>query len=879
MGGRPRQAAWRRGQESGGKPLHSRALASLLMVVLAAAVAQAAIPAPKEVLGFDVGEDRKLADWSQVLDYFKKVAAADPKRVRFSQLGKTTLGKPFVLLTISSAENTKKLERYRQIQARLADPRGLGEEEAAGLIAEGKAIVLITCTIHSTEVASTQTAMEFVYRLLSEGTPRHRTILKDAIFLLVPSLNPDGQEMVVEWYRKTLNTRYEGSAPPFLYHHYVGHDNNRDWYMFTQMETRLAVEKVHNVWHPQVVYDLHQMGSNAARIFTPPWTDPVEPNVDPLLVSEANMLGTAMAADLATAGKKGVVINAIFDYWSPARHYQSYHGGLRILTESASARLATPLTVRFEQLDTNALGYNAQRASWNYPDPWPGGTWRLRDIVDYQLITMESCLFHTAQNRAMFLRNFLAIGRNALAPRKGGPFAFLVPPEQKDPATAAKMLNVLRLGLVEIQRATKTFSADGLEYPVGTYVILLEQPYSSWAKTLLERQRYPDLRLYPGGPPRRPYDVTAHTLPLLMGVKTVEVQGKFQAELEKVAADIAPPAGQVAFPSGGGQAWYLLKPASNSAYQAVNRLLKNQVEVGRDRQGNFLIRASDQVLKPLAVEFGLNFEAAGRATEQARRLRAPRLGLYKSYVPSMDEGWTRYVLEQFEFPYTSIFDKEVRAGRLNERFDVIVIADSSTRAIVNGQPREAPAPPAGGRGERGEEFRFQGPLPEEYTGGLGEAGVRSLGEFIVRGGTLVLLNRASNFAIERLGVGARNVLADVPTRDFYGPGSLLRIRLDSHHPLAYGMDEEAAAWFEHGPVFEPSYTSAQSEGVTAVASFPEGNPLMSGWLLGDSLIQKRHAIVDARLGSGHVVLFGIRPQYRAQSHATYKLLFNALFYF
>jgi len=456
----------------------------LLMVVLAAAVAQAAIPAPKEVLGFDVGEDRKLADWSQVLDYFKKVAAADPKRVRFSQLGKTTLGKPFVLLTISSAENTKKLERYRQIQARLADPRGLGEEEAAGLIAEGKAIVLITCTIHSTEVASTQTAMEFVYRLLSEGTPRHRTILKDAIFLLVPSLNPDGQAMVVEWYRKTLNTRYEGSAPPFLYHHYVGHDNNRDWYMFTQMETRLAVEKVHNVWHPQVVYDLHQMGSNAARIFTPPWTDPVEPNVDPLLVSEANMLGTAMAADLATAGKKGVVINAIFDYWSPARHYQSYHGGLRILTESASARLATPLTVRFEQLDTNALGYNAQRASWNYPDPWPGGTWRLRDIVDYQLITMESCLFHTAQNRAMFLRNFLAIGRNALAPRKrpratltpslvtkeGEPFMVFGTPggDGQDQWTLQFFLNVVDFGM-GLQEAIDAPTFHSAHFPSSFY--------------------------------------------------------------------------------------------------------------------------------------------------------------------------------------------------------------------------------------------------------------------------------------------------------------------------------------------------------------------------------------------------------------------------
>ncbi len=850
----------------------------------------ASIPAPKEVLGFEVGEDRKLADWGQVLDYLQKVAAADPLRVKFTELGKSTLGKPFVLLTISAPENLKNLDRYREIQARLADPRGLSDQEANRLVGEGKAIVLITCTVHSTEVASSQTALEFVYRLLTEDTPRHRTILKETVFLLVPSLNPDGQDMVVQWYRKTLGTRYEGSHPPFLYHHYVGHDDNRDWYMFTQVETRLTIEKAHNVWHPHVVYDMHQMRSNSARIFTPPWLDPVEPNIDPLLVSEVNMLGTAMAADLATAGKKGVVVNAMYDYWTPARHYQSYHGGLRVLTESASARLASPIQVRFEQLDTNALGYNAQQASWNYPDPWPGGTWRLRDIMDYQLIAMESCLFHAAQNREMFLRNFYRIGKNALAPRTQGPVAFLVPPDQKDPSTAAKMLNVLRFGMVEVHRASKPFSADGLEYPAGTYVVPLEQPYGPWAKTMLERQRYPDLRLYPGGPPKRPYDVTAHTLPLLMGVKTVEVRARFQAETERVTGDIPPPPGVT---MGGPSGRYRLKSESNNAFLAVNRLLKTGGKVWRDRNGDFLVSEEGFApgrFHPFVQNLGLHFiREESPISKDARTLRAPRIGLYKSYVPSMDEGWTRYVLDQFEFPYTSIFDKDIREGKLNERFDVILIADMSPRVIVNGQPREAPTPPTrqarapvstdAGRRERGEESGFQGPVPEEFTGGLGEAGVGSLREFVTRGGTLVLLNRASLFGIERLGVGARDVLAEVATRDFYAPGSLLRVRLDPAHPVAHGMDAEAAVWFEHGPAFEPTFQSSVSGAVTPVASFPDGNPLMSGWLLGDHLIQKRHVILDARLGRGHAVLFGIRPQYRAQSHGTYKLLFNALFYF
>jgi hypothetical protein len=853
-----------------------------VLALLAAVAVQAAIPAPRQVLGFEMGEDRKLADWNQVIGYFQKAAAGDPERVKYAELGKTTDGRPFALVTISSAGNMARLEHYRGLQARLADPRGLSEEEANRLIREGKAVVLITCTVHSTEVASTLAAIEYVYRLLTEDTPRHRLILENTIFLLVPSLNPDGLDMVADWYRKSLGARWEGSPPPFLYHRYVGHDDNRDWYMFTQAETRLMVGQVHNVWHPHVVYDMHQMGLYAARMFTPPWLDPVDPNIDPLLVSEVNMLGTAMAADLATAGKKGVVVNAMYDYWGPARHYQSYHGGLRILTEAASARLATPVDIRFEQLDTGALGYSAQQATWNHPDPWPGGAWRLRDIVDYELIAMEACLFYTAQNREMFLRNFYRIGKNALEPWPGKPAAFLVPPDQKDPATAAKMLNVLRFGMVEVQQSKKPFTADGAEYPAGTYIISLDQPYSPWAKTMLERQKYPDLRQYPGGPPKRPYDVTAHTLPLLMGVKAVEVRNKLEAEAELVRSDLVPPPGAI---TGASAAAFLLQPTSTSAFQAVNRLLKKQVPVSRDSRGNFVVRAPAAAIKPLADEFGLQFRALERGARRARPLRPPRIGVYQSYVPSMDEGWTRFVLEQFEFPYRTLYDKDIRAGKLNESCDVILIADMSRRVIVEGYPSAGqrgrdtgplPAEPRPGERERGELPFFTGPMPEEYAGGLGEAGVRALHEFVQQGGAVVLLNRACAFGSE-LGVSIKNVLSGVATREFYAPGSLLRIQVDTRHPLGWGMDAEAAAWFEQGPAFEIPASAADT--IKPVATFPETNPLLSGWLLGDNLLHKRPVVVDAQVGRGHVVLFGIRPQYRAQSHGTYTLLFNSLFYF
>ena len=874
-------------------------LSSLLVIVyvaMAAVPAAGQIPSPESVLGFKVGEDRKLADWGQVLDYFQKVALAAPDRVKFEELGKSTLGKPFVALTISSAENIRQLEHYRQIQLRLADPRGLSDAEADKLIVQGKAVVLITCTIHSTEVASTQTSMEFVYKLLTEDTPRHRTILDNTIFLLVPSLNPDGQDMVVKWYRKNLGTPLEGSSPVELYHPYVGHDNNRDWYMFTQVESQLTVGRIQNVWHPHVVYDVHQMGSYSARIFSPPFLDPVDPNVDPLIVEEINMLGTAMAADLATQSKKGVAVNAMYDFWSPARHYQAYHGGLRILTESASARLASPIRVRFEELDTHALGYNAQQASWNYPDPWPGGEWHLGDIVDYQLITFEACLYDTAQNREMFLRNFYRVGKKAVE-RQGPPYAYLVPPEQKDLPVAVKMLNTLRFGLVEVHRARQKFTADGIEYPAGTFVILLAQPYGRYAKTLLERQHYPDMREYPGGPPKRPYDVTAQTLPLLMAVRTIEVHNAFQADLESLEKIELPP-GQVE-PA---RRQYLLRPDSNNAYLAVNRLLKGGGEVARLRvatrdggrefpPGTFVVRRGN-VRQPRydrgqLAALGVDFFATELPLLDAAPLRMPRVGIYKSYVPSIDEGWTRWLLEQFEFPFTSLHDQEIREGNLNSRLDVVVIPDQSVQAIVNGHRRRQRGEPEGigreaaepaAQRDREETF-FQGPVPDEFTGGLGAAGVENLRSFVMHGGTLVTLNRASNFPIEKLGVGSRNLLRDIPVRDFYCPGSILRMVVDPNHPLAYGMDREAAAWVQQGPALAPAFENASAPGAVSVAHYPNGNPLMSGWLLGDTFLQNRSALMDAPMGLGHVVMFGFRPQYRGQSYGTFKMLFNALYYF
>ncbi|HKW99210.1 MAG TPA: M14 metallopeptidase family protein [Bryobacteraceae bacterium] len=764
---------------------------------------QAAVPTPKSHFGHEIGADRELLDWASVVSYFQ-VLARSSDQVRFEELGKTVEGRPFIAAIIAAPETLRSLDRYKEIQRRLADPRITSEAEAEKLIAQGKTVVLLTCAIHSTEVASTHTAVEFAYRLLTEDKPRYRAILNNVILILVPSLNPDGVDIVTRWYRRTLGTAYEGTSPPELYHHYLGHDNNRDWYFFTQPETRLTVGKLHNVWHPEIVYDVHQQGPNASRIFVPPWLDPIEPNVDAILAQEMNWIGTAIAADLTAAGKKGVAIHAAYDFWSPARHYQAFHAGLRILTESASARLATPITIRPEQLDTHALGYNARERSWNFLEPWEGGEWHLRDIIDYQLIAFESCLYQAALHREDLVRNFYRVGRRAVA--RTEPAAFLIPVKQRDPGATRKLLETLDFGMVEIGRA-----------PDGSHVISMTQPYGSFAKTLLERQNYPETRQYPGGPPVRPYDVTAQTLPLLMGV-----------DVETLEKPFAGPLTREHFPEDQHQESF--SASDTDSWFTVNRIWKSGGTVWRD---------------PESGDF-----ATSQKGSQWKELHRSRIGLYKSYIPAIDEGWTRWLFDEFGFVYKSLGNHEIQAGDLRRSYDVIVFPDQPARDLVSGY--------------------LKGAMPEEFTGGLAEAGAHALREFADQGGSLIFLNRSTQYAIEYLDLKVKNVVEDVPSRDFYAPGSLLNVVLDTRHPLTLGLPREIAIWSEHSPAWNVDEGS--------VARYPEAQILASGWLLGEKLIAGKTALADIRLGQGHVILFGMRPQYRGQSYQTFKLFFNALVY-
>jgi len=828
----------------------------LLLLIFGVSFAQK-ITSPKDFLGFSIGEDRKLADTQEIFAYFHKISEQSD-RILLKNLGKTTMGNDFLLAIISSEDNIKNIDRILEIQQKLADPRKVEGNELEELIACGKSIVEINCSIHSTEIAATQLSMKLAYDLISSEDEDVLEILKNVILLLVPIHNPDGHQMVVDWYEKYIGTKYEGCRMPWLYHKYVGHDINRDWYYFSQAETRLTVEKIYNIWHPMVIVDMHQMGSTGARLFVPPFTDPIEPNVDPILVQNINIMGTYIAGELISKDKGGVVFNTIFDAWSPSRAYMHYHGGIRILTETASANIATPINIDF-----NDIKSDYKKTAWNFPLLWEGGEWKIKDILDYEYIAAMGMLKNVSNNREYWLRSFYNVGKNALNYKKE-PYAYVIPLEQKSIPEMIKMLKVLRIGDVEIHIAKEDFRIEGYKFKKGTFIIYSAQPYGSFARALLSAQKYPEIRLYENGPLKRPYDATAHNLPLLMGVNVIEVKSQFDVNSEKID-EIRYPEGKLMV-LGTEIFGFINRYKSNFDALLVNRLLKEkispywlasdiQIDNEKFNRGSIFIPYSSEteiLLKNISDELPVNIKSVSdKFRINGFKINKSRIGLYKGYTASMDEGWTRWVLDQYEFGYESLFGEDIRKGNLNKRFDVIIIPDISGNRIINGISEKY--------------------IPPEYSGGIGEVGLNNLKKFLEKGGSIVGLNGASDFLIKNFWLNVSNVVERIDKLKFYIPGSILKILLNENHPIAFGLDREINGLFYYSPIFETD------EG-QVVGKYPPSNPLLSGWLEGEKYVINKSAIVETNYGDGKIILIGFKPQYRGQSEDSFRILFNSIFY-
>ena len=867
------------------------ATAIAALAVMATLVADAAgqLQTPEEFLGFTVGADNKLVRWDKIVDYMK-LAAAHSDRVRFRELGKTSDNNPFIALEISSPDTLKNLDRYKQMERKLYFQGGApSDAERDEIFRQGKLVLLVTCSIHATEIGASQMSVELVHRLATSDAPDVKKILDNVIFVLVPSLNPDGQIMVTDWFNKNVGTEYANSPIPYLYHPYVGHDNNRDMYMFTQKESQHTAKLLWHDWFPSVWLDEHQMGSNAARIFVMPATDPINANVHPLIYRWNGILGQSQAAALEAAGKEGIIYNSTYtNFWEGAMAWSGWwHNQIGLLTEVASARVAAPIDqvravpgrpstgsgqvppagsgggrgeMRFDSGPIPAPTDITSRTE--YPRPWMGGHWTLRDIVDYEMIATMALLETAADRRETIMRQIYEVNRQTIEDgKKGNPSAILVPVEhQHDVREAAHLVDELNMGGVEIYRADAAFEADGKAYGTGTFVIPMTQVFARYAKDMLEKQTYPEVRRSPTSAPEPPYDVTAWSLGMLLGVDTVFVKNALPAVKMTKVEGRPPIAGDV---TGTGTRFAFDYKGPDSAI-AINRLLKEGARVAFDGPSHVAVTSIARTkIESIAKDLGLNVKASEiRNPQSAIRndgvvFHAPRVAMYQPWTGgNMDEGWTRWVLEQYEFSLTSIHNADIRAGKLRQKFDTIIIADQDPRAIVDGF--DAPA------------------IRPEYRGGIGEAGLDHLKQFVADGGTLVTMGNACDLAIEKLPIPVRNLKKGLARDQHFAPGAILKLEVDTQHPIGYGVAADTYGFYINSPFFQLT-EGFNSQRSTVVARYPNTNVIASGWLKGEELMAGRAAVVSIYMNPGKVVLFGLRPQHRAQTHATFPLLFNALY--
>ncbi len=769
------------------------------------------IPAPKAVLGFHPTDDKTIADWSQITNYFGKLDAASG-RVKIETLGETTLKKPFIVAFISAEENIRNLDKYREINQKLADPRKIKDNaELENLIARGKTIVSISCSIHSTEIVASQMSMNLAYELATAQDAETKEILQNTILMLIPSANPDGIDIVAEWYRKTLGTFSEGSNPPELYHHYAGHDNNRDWFMMNLAETRLVTKLFWQQWFPQIVYDVHQMGQTGARFVIPPFFDPPNPNIPPLILREVGLLGYKMAADLQAKNIAGVATNTTFDTWwhGGFRSAPYYHNSIGILSEAASANLMSPVRMTAEKMrDRRERGLNSPfEYSTAHPNPWRPTAWGPREIAGIEMIASRSLLQMAAKFRANYLRNFANLNRFNSQPgaNPAQPVAYVIFAGQAREEIVARFLEILMWQGIEVYKMkselmTSIAGSSGeihTEVPLGSFLVFLDQPQRNNVEALFGRQVYPN-RVDEKGNVDPPYDVAGWTLPLQMGIEYYAVtqiteQAQGERQLEKMTH-------------------------INQARETLN------LDPARE--------SFENLTNPLKS--------------------APKIGVYKGFGSSMDEGWTRWTLDAFRIPFQSVRDADVRNGNLQQRFDVIILPSQREEQILKGLKEEN--------------------YPKEFTGGIGEAGAENLRKFVEEGGRLICFDDSCELVIKRFNLPLKNVLSGLKRSEFYCPGSILQIDVDTTDPLAKGLKKQMPAYFIDSAAFEISDAAK----VKSVATYAQKNALLSGWLLGEKYLNGKTALARSDYGKGEIVLFGFRPQHRGQTFATFPFLFNAL---
>lgn len=839
------------------------------------------IPTPESFFGHKPGADFHLITFEKALDYFQIINAASDRMLMFD-MGPTTGGRRMKYAVISAEENLRRLDEFKSMNRRLALVKDITDADAAEIAENGKAIVWIDGGLHGTEVAPAQLLPQLAYDLVI-GEDRKTQKIRDEVITLLVFANPDGMTIVSDWYMGNVGTPYEVSRLPWLYHEYVGHDNNRDSFMSNLIETQNMNRATSQEWFPVILYNQHQTGPFPARIWIPPDSEPTNPNVHPLIIRWKNLIGSAMGRAFDAADQPGAISRVRYDTWYPgyATQVVDGHNTISILTETQLYRYATP---QFFQLRDFPKEHQDLTKGVFYPNPWLGGWWRLGDAVAYNHTACMAVLETAARYRRDLLLDKYKIGRDVIQRfNNEPPYGWIIPAKQDDAASTALLLDRLMINGIQVFQADEHFEYAGLSFPKGTTLIPASQSFGLFAKNMMELQHYPDLRDYPhlwqglvgttktGRQPLRAYDGAGWTLPVQMGVATIALQRPVDVPMTRIERSNEN-GGRLT----GGGSHFILSRKNNGTYAALPKILKagGRIETAMKdfslgsrpfSQGSFIVKGglSRAQMNRIAGET-ISTVQLGKADVSSKRLRMPSIALYKSWVASMDAGWIRYIFDEFGWDLHAMTDAEVRVGRLNDRFDVILLPDQRASSILNGHKK--------------------GTMPPDYIGGMTKAGADHIKQFVEDGGILVCNKSSSQFAIDLFDLPLRNMLQDVKSDSFACPGSILKMTYDTNHPLAYGMAEDGIANFSRGLVFGAESDSSKKEILEkghklletgTVGRYPDEPLLISGWIHGGKTIRGQAAVIDVPVGKGRVVLFGFNVHNRSQAHATIKLLFNA----
>jgi hypothetical protein len=814
----------------------------VVLVLAFALVAHAgAVTSPAEYLGHAVGADFELVDWKQCSDYYRKLAEQSPN-VKLNVEGKTTEGRDFLIVAISSQSNLSNLAQLKAFAATIADPRGTTPQQRDEAINNGKVFITITPAMHSVEVGGTQFAMQFAYDLATSDAEPWRSTRENAVVILCPNLNPDGLDHVCEWYRKTVKTKYETSPMLKLYQYYTGHDNNRDFFMLTQAETKIISRVMYYDWRPQIHWDVHQQGNSAERMFVPPFRDPLNANIDPAIVAATNLIGSRAVLDMTREGLTGIAQGCTYDNWSGTgnRGIPSRHNMVAILTELSAVNIASPVFQKFA--DLKPVHGKEYGPSNQYVNPWPGGWWRLSDIINYELAFGRSLLGTINREPKTWLRNVLEANiRTIEAGRGEGVRGWIIPSDERDPSAVRRMVDALIQTGTEVHVTDGEVKLDGRTYPAGTIIIRRDQPWAGHVKDLFEMQRYPK--------GSEPYDVAGWSLPPLMGVRRVEVM----QSLDEVAMKLAKTADDAvaAFKGDPRAVNGFFSSADSKSWSRLVELLKENKRVTFVTKQPYdgLFTTDQSSARGIAIE------------------RLPRIGIYAQWSGNMDEGWMRWLFDTWKIPYVTVRNEQLRAGKLGEFLDVLIIPGTSPVTLDDG--------------------RALGTVHEQYTGGLAPEGSAAVEDFVRGGGTLITVGAASKWAIELFDLPLTDVItaatrpstgpasSSAEEEHFSCPGSILR-SIPEPHALTAGLPESIPLMFASNTGWRDSRKGDHDVKLQTLLRYAKTQLLLSGYINKPQTIAGHAAWVRGEIGKGRVHLFAFQPHYRSWSQGTFGLLFRAV---